>query len=400
MSCLFLFYKYIAQISPAVITDNLMHHFNLHATGLATLVAAYFPAYLLVQFLSGPLLDHFSVRKVSTVAIFLISISLYGFSHTQSLWEAYCWRAMMGAGASFATISYLKLAALWFSDQQYAFVAGWLATAASVGGMIAQTPVAYGVEHLGWEHTLSLCSLLGVVIMGCYFIFVNDNNQQQVKSNEKNDPPEKDCDFSSLFQSKRLWLLALYSGLAWAPMAVFCGLWGDSYLQLAFHLSKSSAANLISVSFLGLALGGPWFGWVAQRSGAVYKTMFVGLVVSLVGLSSAVYLPSSNLSTETVSLFLFGFGTGAFMLGFFIGKRWFSLSLAATVVAVVNSGDALFGAVSEPMVGKVLDMLAQHHVVDGAYIYELAHYHIAFSLLLGYLMAAMFCLRKLSSYQH
>ena len=79
--------------------------------------------------------------------------------------------------------------------------------------------------------------------------------------------------------------------------------------------------------------------------------MFVGLLLSLVSLLVVMFDPSHNSLLASVALFLFGMGTGAFMLGFALGKIWFGAALTASMVAIVNTGDALFGAVSEPLVG-------------------------------------------------
>ena len=396
MSCLFLFYKYIAQVSPSVMTDDLMQHFHLHATSLATLIASYFPAYLITQMLAGPMLDRYSVRKLSTYAIIVISMGLYVFSQADTLWQAYMGRACMGAGAAFATVSYLKLAANWFSDNEFAYVAGWLATAASLGGMMAQTPIAYAVTHIGWQTTLSLCALLGIVLAAAYSLFVKDHhpNKQQTKNNHHDRITL--CDTLQLLKSKKVWALAIYSGLAWAPMSVFTGLWGDAFLQTAYHLSKTSAANLIVVSFVGLAVGGPTFGWFAKRCSKPFAVMGCGCSIALLGLSYTIFIPTSHLFVVSVALFFFGFGTGAFMLGFAVGKRWFNLALAATVVALINSGDALFGAITEPFIGHLLDLYWNGHMHAGSPLYTLSNYQDALSALPMLLCAALLALYYLA----
>ena len=97
-----------------------------------------------------------------------------GFAHSTSLTSALLFRGLMGVGAAFATVSYLKLAAMWFSDKQYSLVAGLLATAAGVGSMMGQAPLAYSVAHSSWQHTLILCSIVGTVIAVLYALVVKD----------------------------------------------------------------------------------------------------------------------------------------------------------------------------------------------------------------------------------
>ena len=63
MSSLFLFYKYIIQVSPSVMTNELMLQFKINATGLGSLASIYFYSYLLVQLFLSPLFVEKSKKK-------------------------------------------------------------------------------------------------------------------------------------------------------------------------------------------------------------------------------------------------------------------------------------------------------------------------------------------------
>ncbi len=137
----FLFYKYILQISPSVMTTQLMENFHINGTGLGNLAATYFYTYLIAQLLVGPLLDRFNPRILTALAMLICAIGIATFSQAQTLGVALLSRSLIGVGAAFATVSYLKIAAGWFKPNQFAFVSGLLATAAMVGSMTAQLPM-------------------------------------------------------------------------------------------------------------------------------------------------------------------------------------------------------------------------------------------------------------------
>ena len=80
------------------------------------------------------------------------------------------------------------------------------------------------------------------------------------------------------------------------------------------------------------------------------------------------------------------------MLGFVAGKEINSLALAATVVAVINTSDALWGAISEPLIGKFLDLGWDGLMDNGARIFSVHDYHHALSILPLYLLAALIIL--------
>src|SRR5258708_427118 len=110
----FLFYKYVLQVSPSVMTKDLMSEFNVHGAGLGNLAATYFYAYLVAQLFVGPLLDRYSPRILTTIAIVICAFGAFAFANTQSLFSAEIARALMGVGTAFATVSYMKMSAMWF----------------------------------------------------------------------------------------------------------------------------------------------------------------------------------------------------------------------------------------------------------------------------------------------
>jgi hypothetical protein len=59
---------------------------------------------------------------------------------------------------------------------------------------------------------------------------------------------------------------------------------------------------------------------------------------------------------------------------------------------MINTGDAIFGAFSEPLVGKLLDLGFRGKLVHGAPVFSLTDYHHAFLLLPVYLLLAALCL--------
>ncbi len=386
----FLFYKYILQVSPSVMTDELMRFFHVNGAGLGNLAATFFYAYLVTQLFVGPLLDKYCPRLLISGAIAVSAFGIFLFASAQTLMLASLGRALIGVGAAFATVGYMKMAAVWFKPQQFAFVGGLLATAAMVGSMAGQTPLALLVIKFGWRQSLFYCGFLGLFLAVMFYLFVRNNKQPTfVLESKQVETKLKLRDFMQVLKSKANWYLMLYSGLAFSPVAVFGGLWGNPFLQEAYNLSRADAASLTSMMFLGLAVGGPVLGMVSDRLGKRFGVMLVGVLLSLVSLSTVIYAPNLSPWQIGLGLFLFGFGTGAFMLGFAFGKETNPIALAATVVGLINTGDALFGAVTEPMVGKVLDMFWHGKVVNGVHYFNLQDFHLALSLLPFYLALAL-----------
>jgi MFS family permease len=392
ISALYLFYKYILQVSPGIMTNELMKAFHVHGAGLGNLAATFFYSYMITQLFVGVLLDKYSSRYLSAIAIAIAAIGAYLFSTAHTLLEAQLSRAMMGVGAAFATVSYMKIAAMWFKPSQFAFISGLLATAAMMGAVFGEAPLSYIVDTRGWRHGLFFCAILGIIIAILFVAIIRDKKSRSTSTSSlqaKQTSPIRLVDVAAIFSKGQNWLLTFYSGLAFSPVAVFGGLWGNQFLEETHHLSKTSAATLISLIFIGLAVGGPALGFISDRLKNRKKVLFYGTSLSLISITAIIYINTLPLFMMTIFLFLFGFGTGAFMLGFAIGKEINKIHLAATVIALINTGDAFFGAYTEPLIGKFLDMGSAGRALHGTPYFSIHDYHQAFLLIPIYLLIAI-----------
>lgn len=388
LCALFLFYKYILQVSPSVMTSELMRFFHIQAAGLGNLAATFFYAYLIMQLFAGPLLDKYSPRLLMTIALFICALGTLIFSLSQVLWLAAIGRMLVGAGAAFATVGYMKMAAVYFPPKKFALVGGLLATAAMIGAVLGEAPMAFLVEKIGWDQSLFSIAIAGFIISTLFFIVVRDKKNNDSLPSVQAETTLSRKDFLFVLKNKHNWLLALYSGMAFAPVAVFGGLWGNPFLQEAYHLSKMVASDYASLVFIGLAVGGPVLGWLSDRFDSRLTMMASGSVLSLISLIMVVYTNLSLLQLA-ILLFTFGFGTGGFMLGFAMGKDINPTMVAGTVIALINTGDAILGAITEPLVGKMLDTFWTGRTVNDVHYYAVSTYQKALFILISYLFISL-----------
>lgn len=392
LSAFFMFYKYILQVSPSVMTTDLMRTFQITGTGLGNLAACYFYTFLLMQIPVGILLDRYSPRYLTSFAIALCAVGAIGFAKAPSLGVAELSRALIGFGAAFATVSYMKVATLWFPPERFSIVAGLLATAAMTGAMGGEAPLAWMVTKVGWQQTLFVCAVIGFIFAILFVIIVKDQSPYNHSSVVKTSYGSAWNGFLKVLKNPQNWLLSFYSGLAFAPTDVFAGLWGVPFLMQYYHLSRTSAAAIVSSAFIGLAIGAPIFGLISDRLGERRTVMQWGTALSLVSLLIVIYAPPMPILLLGFFLFLFGLGTSSFMLGFVVGKEINALALAATVIAVINASDALWGAISEPLIGKFLDLGWDGTMENGARIFSTHNFKHALVLLPLYLATALFLL--------
>jgi len=361
-----------------------MAEFNLTGAGLGNLAATFYYSYMLPQLCVGVILDKYSTRWLTSAAIFACATGTFFFSQTHSLLTAELARALMGVGVAFATVAYMKVAATWFAPQRYAFISGLLATAAMAGAVFGQAPLALAINIFGWRTSLYGLSIAGFVLAGLFLLIVQDrtsNNHTRAHSIALKD-------IISVFKNKQNWLLTLYSGLAFTPVAVFGGLWGNPFLQAAFDLNKTQAASLVSLVFIGFGLGSPILGILSDRLGNRLQVMFYCTLISTLALSLVLYWHSMPTWLLVVLLFTFGFALGAFMLVFALGKELNSTSLTATVIAMINTSDGVLTGIAEPGIGKLLDLNWDGTIVNGVHIFSLSSYQLALTVLPIFLIIA------------
>jgi MFS family permease len=382
----FLIYKYILQIYPSVITQPLMSEFGLNGAGLGNLAATYYYSFMATQLFVGYILDKYSARWVTAGAILCCAIGTLWFSDSHSVLSACLSRALMGVGVAFATVAYMKLASVWFPPRQYAFIGGLLASAAMAGAVCGEAPLSWLMNNYGWRECLFQVGAVGVVLALLFAVTVRD-----APAWVRAKPADRTVswqDVLTVLKNKQNWLLTLYGGLAFSPVAVFGGLWGNPFIQQAYNLDKTQSAWVVSLVFIGLGFGSPILGMFENHLGGRKKLLFFSTLISGIAISLVLYAHPMPVWLMASLLFLFGFALGAFMLVFTIGKEINSLYLTATVIGMINASDAVLDGITEPGIGKLLDFYWDGQIVNNVHYFSLHSYHWALAVLPLYLFIA------------
>lgn len=399
----FFYYKYLIQVSPSVMSSELMSAYSLSGAGLGHLAACFFYAYLLMQIPVGILLDKWSPRKLTSLAAFVCAGSTFLFANANSLLTAGISRFLIGLSASFAAVACFKITSLWFPPKRFALVAGLSMTTAMLGAVGGEGPLALLVTQVGWRHALEWIAIPGFILSFLIWLIIRDKqpaHQQAIDSQEQ--PIKMSAKLGLILKDRQTWLLSLYSGLAFAPLSVFGGLWGVSFIQKAYSLNASEAASAVSMIFIGFAVGCPLAGWLSDSISRRKPIMLVGTLIALITLSLIVYWPVSP-SVLTLLLFLFGFGTSCFFLCFSMVREIHSTLFTATVLGFMNTFDAICEAATEPFIGKLLDLNWSGTYENGARAFSIAEYHfgllalpiyLAISVLLLFFIQETYCKQK------
>ena len=389
---LFLFYEMGVQVSPSVMTQQLMHAMNVGAVGLGLMSGIYFYTYTAMQIPAGLLLDRFGVRYIVLLALLVCALGAALFGFSDSFISACFARLLMGFGSAFAFVSVLAVAEQWFPARYFALLAGIAQLFAALGAIGGELPMAYGVERFGWRETMFFLALISVVLAVLIIIFVKAPACRMPK-------PVHHCDQSiakglrALLTKAQTWFLAGYAFLNWAPMAIFASLWGVPYLEAKYGYTSADSALLVSLMWIGIGLGSPFIGYLSDHLGRrnllLQISAALGLAVSLLLL----YVPALSYFLAGLLLFLLGVSCSGQVLSFAVVKDNAQDTQRATAIAINNMAVVAAGALLQPLVGYLLTQHASLRSVIHLRLYLGSDYQYALLVLpLTYLVALILSL--------
>lgn len=187
LGALFYCYEYFLRILPSVMTQHLMHAFNIDAAMFGNLMAFYYYAYTPMQLPVGVMMDRIGPKRLLVFAAVICAFGTYLFAH-QYLAVAQTGRFLVGFGSAFAFVGVMKLASIWLPPSRFGMIAGFATTLGMLGAMGGDILLAELVRDLGPKTTLYLASAVGIVITVILWLAIPDRNKP-LRSSEKNIQP-------------------------------------------------------------------------------------------------------------------------------------------------------------------------------------------------------------------
>lgn len=384
LACLFYFYEFILQVSPSVMSTELMRDFNITGHTLGLLTGIYFYSYAVMQIPGGVLMDAFGSRRLLTFATAICALSTLAFGLTESFFMACFARLMIGFGSAFAAIGIMKLSASWFKPERFAFLTGLMVTIGMLGAIGGEAPLALLVDTYSWRSSMLIMGCVGLILTLLVYFIIRD----EPSSNTINKTTQKKSDELSmlqslrpLFKNKKLWLVASYGGLMFMGTPVFCGLWGVPFLMLKMHVSKTVAANYVSLIFVGWVIAGPLWGIYSDRIGRRKPSLYIASIGALCSALFFIYAPVTTPWLMQAALLCFGLFSAGFLPAFALAKELCDARYVATGMSLMNMMNTLGIALAQPAIGYALDFLWQDQLDGFVRVYSLQSFQLALSIL-------------------
>lgn len=354
-AALFYCYEFLLRIQPGVMVPQLMHNFQIDASGLGILSAMYYWAYTPLQAIVGLVTDYYGPRRVLIGAIFLCIVGSLFFGLTHNLYVAAFGRFLTGFGSAFAFIGVLKLASMWLPHNRFALFAGITTALGMLGAITGDIDMAWAVQNFGWERVVLASVLIGAILLPLFLLFVHERDDAGLDGNELN----LHQTFRGLLQvvrNRQVILSGVIGCMLYLSLSAFAVLWGVSFVRVATHLSLVQAAEINSMVFFGWLVGSPLHGWLTDRIQKRRPQLIASSFAAAIVISVVLIWPHMPESLLFILLFLFGLFSSVEVLCFAVARDVTKLQLVATAMAIVNCLIMLGGMLVQPLVGIFMDV--------------------------------------------
>jgi MFS family permease len=330
---LFFFYEFIQGNMFASIADNLMQDFQIDAQGVTYLSTIYYFSNVLFLFIAGYVLDHYSPKKTLLFAMFLCVGSTFIFAHTTHFYMALLCRFITGIGSAFCFLGPIRVASRWFPLNKMAMVTGLVVTFAMTGGILSQYPLTLLVNEWGWRLSVQGIAWFGLILWVVMFLGIQEN---RFHAGRHDGIKISICEiFKKIYLNGPIIKAAMYTSLMNMAVAVFGAMMGILYLMQRCNISKSEAAVINSMLFLGSIVGGPLVGWISDQWGKRVVPMKIAAVMTLWIILCIMYAPIGKVGMGSL-FFLLGLVTAAQVISYALVAESCSPKMTAMAVSAIS----------------------------------------------------------------
>jgi len=352
LAALFFLYEFFLRTFVGSVAHQVISDLSLNAETFSIIGSAYYIAYGVMQIPVGILADKFGVRLIMVFATLVCAGSTFLFAHATGFNSAFVSRLLMGFGSSFAFICLLVVVVTWFPKRYFGFLSGTSQFIGTMGPLLAGGPLValMAATHESWQITLNKVGGFGILLAVVILLVVKNKPRDAEKQLIFLQPEEPlKTRLLRLAKNKQAWAVALYSGTIYASIALLGAIWGTAYLQ-ARGLSQGAAANIISLIWLGYAVGCPLLGALSDIAKRRKPLLIFCALTGVIATVCIVYLPLSNLTwAYGILFFSLGIAGSGQNIGFATIAEQVDVGTRATALGLNNGAITLSAAIIPPL---------------------------------------------------
>ena len=368
MPAIFFLYEFMIRVIPAVLEKPLQQEFEVDASQIGLSMSFYYYAYGPMQLVVGVLLDRFGARRPLAIAAFICALGAVSFGISSSISGLAFGRFLMGFGSAFAYVGTVYIATVWFPRRRIALISGITISLGMLGAITAESTLQFLIDSTRWQNMMFGFAAAGVLLGVLLFVFIprrpswfHEDILASHTSCSREHPGAFAC-IRQVFTNRQTLLLGLITGLIYLPLGTFAALWGFRYLNTVMHISQEASGAMVSMIFVGLAIGGPTVGWLSDWLGRRKPILVIGSLLGVVSTGTLLLLQPGHPAILMVNLFVIGLVVGILVVAFPMAMDQNPCFARGTALTFVNLTQMVFAGIGQWIVGLLLDLGAGNGV--------------------------------------
>jgi sugar phosphate permease len=375
----FFSYQFILRLWPGLMMNPIMEQLSIDASEFGVLAAYYYYGYAGLSIPVAILLDRFGARYIVALGALLCGMATLVFTYTDSYYMALGARFVVGAGSAVGFLGVSKVVSEWFSKESYARMIGLSFTFGLMGAIYGGKPVSVLIETYEWQNVALAFAAVAIVIAGVSYVCLSSPELQREAAETEGVSAQKPS-YRAVFSSPIIWLLGVSNLLMVGSLEGFADVWGITYLVHAYSITKSDAAGLVSLVFVGMLFGGPILAACSKKVGDYAVVVGAGLVmmsIFIILFANPLYDPL----LLSVLFFVLGVMCCYQVIVFSAGANLVASQNLGVAVAFLNCVNMLGGSFFHTVIGRTLDFFWTGSIADGIKTYDLEAYKYAISII-------------------
>lgn len=353
-SCAALFYgfQFIIRVSPGSMVNEMMTTLAIDACILGSIISAYYYGYAFMQIPAGLLIDRVGARLPLTVACILCAGGCFIFSYSNHLILLTIGRLLMGIGSAFGLLSCIKISSVWLPPRFLTLFVGLALVIGTTGAVGGGYPLTLLINIYGWQKANLFLGIFSLVFATATFLLVKDSSPPS----RSTEPKESTLiSLKGILSNPQTWFFGLYGMLMYTPLSAFADLWGPPFIQSLYQVDALTAAQVISVFYIGVGIGGPVWSMVLTYFQKYRITMLMSAFLSCLIFVVLFYFPPQSFFQANALYAFAGFLTSGQFVAFG-GVTDINLrTRTAAASGTHNMLCMLSGVILQPLIGQCLN---------------------------------------------
>jgi len=349
--------QFFLQISNNMMVTYWQQNFHLTHEGAGLLCSIFFWAYFFIQIPAGLLIDHFGLKRVLSIAVFLLSASCVLFVTTKIFLLVVLARFLMGLAAGFGFVGMLLASIQYFDEKYTALMIGLGEFLSMVISALGQHISPYFVQTDGWK---SIYIVLAIILLINAVVIVLLFPTHQCSHNRFEDF------FQSMIASLKkaiatplVWQAGIFCAGTFAVLTIFTDIWATVFLQQVDQFSYLKAAHTVVWIINGIAIGALGFGWLARYLEKIKYLMIIAAILAFITALLIIFKVTTNLVLLKVLLCLLGIGCSGQLLSFSSISKHVDQQISGVANVLCNMQALLVAVLFQPFIGYLLNVLHQ-----------------------------------------